>query len=654
MRKKPLVMLLAAICAVGLMFSACTPAESSSQASSTASATSSTASTPDVADVAAFNESPMLKARVDSGELPPVEERLPIEPLVIVPRDGVGTYGGEMKTRLSGPGDWGDIWHATFPHLFWFNEEANEIVPELAKDYKFNDDYTVLTIYLREGLKWSDGEPFTTEDILCWWNDYRMNKEFNPDLVPPGDWAPGGEAMKLNKIDNYTIELQFAAPYKAALTVLTSFNGMQGRFFLPSHLVRKYHLEHNPDAEKIMGEMGEDVETWQGAVAKWANLMWPGGDAKYVLPTLGMWRQKEMTTTQITFERNPYYYAVDTEGNQLPYIDTVRAEIVEDNEVAKINAMQGKYDYGKVAVTDLELMKSNEGTADFSILLYDGEVVSSTAFAFNQTSKDPIKAEIFQDVRFRQAMSLAINREEFNDLINDGYGTIGSATVHKSATFYEDRWSEVYTEYDVDRANALLDEMGLDQKDANGFRKAKDGKVFTVIIPTTGPATELVRDYWNAVGVKTELTNMDSSLYSTRSADWDLDMGVWGIDNTVEFKVFQNTSKFWIGNQDVAYGVAWGKWIDTNGKEGVEPPEKVKKYVENWKAIQIASGDEYTRLAKEIFNFFADELYIIGTSGYLPSPVYVSNKLGNVAQSALFMDPTNWWLLQRPDTWFFK
>lgn len=598
-----------------------------------------------------FKEAPMLAAKVAAGELPPVDQRLPLEPLVIQPVDGVGKYGGQLITRINGPGDWGDIWHATFPHLLWFDEKVQEVIPDLAKSYEYNSDQTVLTIRLREGLKWSDGDPFDADDLVSWWIDYKMHPAFNPDQVPPSEWAPGGKAMEVKRIDDYTVEYHFAAPYPMALNVITSWNGMPGRFFLPSHLIRKVHIDYNPDADKAAVELG--YEDWVKAVDGIANLMWPGADPNGLLPTLGMWRQASVTSTEVIFERNPYYFAVDTEGNQLPYIDSVRAEIVPDNEVYAVNIMQGKYSYGKVFADKIELMKANETQGNYNILLWSGDVVSQPVYAFNQNHKDPVLRQIFQDRRFRQAMSVAINRAEINDLVYDGYGTPTQATVNRSASFYDPKWSEAYAQYDPAMANSLLDEMGLTQKNAEGFRLRPDGRVLEIVINANDKASELVRDYWRAVGVKTELNAIDVNLYWTRAAAGELDLGTWGVDNSVEIKVFQSVSKFWMGTGDLGYAVDWVKWHDTKGAEGVEPPAPVKEYFANWDAIQSASGARYTELAKKIFDFYAEEVYLIGTVGYGLNAVYVSKDLRNIPQQILFMDPTNWWLLARPDQWYF-
>jgi peptide/nickel transport system substrate-binding protein len=599
-----------------------------------------------------FNEAPMLAELVAAGSLPPVEERLPIEPLVVEPLNGVGTYGGELNTRVSGPGDWGDVWHATFPHLLWFDENVQEVIPDLAKGYEYNDDMTVLTIYLREGLKWSDGDPFDAEDLVSWWVDFRMHPEFNPDLVPPGEWAPGGEPMEVVKIDDYTVEYHFAAPYPMALNVITSWNGMPGRFFLPSHKIQELHADYNPDAATAAAALGYD--TWQEAVNGFANLMWPGSDPKGLLPTLGMWRQASVTSTEVVFERNPYYWAVDTEGNQLPYIDRVRAEIVPDPEVYVVNIIQGKYDFGKAAADKIELLKANEANGNYGIRLYSGDVVSQPAYAFNQNHRDAALREIFQDVRFRQAMSVAINRDEINDLVFDGYGTPTQATVNRAASFYDPAWGEAFAQYDPDLANQLLDEMGLNQRNNDGWRLRPDGRVLEFIINANDPATELVRDYWREVGVKAELNAIDVNLYWTRGEGGELDLGTWGVDNSVEIKVFQSVSKFWMGTGDLAYAIDWVRWHDTRGAEGVEPPDRVKEYFANWDAIQLASGAEYERLAKEIFDFYAEEVYIIGTVGYGLNAVFVSQNLNNVPEQLLFMDPTNWWLMARPDQWYLS
>ncbi len=636
------------------ILSACSSDSSgSTPTSSSASASGGTSSSTSEPAPSAYGESPMLAARVESGDLPPVEERLPNEPMVVVPTDSVGAYGGELITRLNSVGDWGDIWHSTMPHMLWYDESANTVIGDIAKGYAFNDDKTVLTLYLREGLKWSDGDPFDADDLVCWWTDYTMHEAFNPEMTPPSQWAPGGEAMEVVKVDDWTVEYRFAASYPAALSVITSWQGIEGNFYAPSHLLRAVHADYVDEAEanKLSKEL-YDKDTWIEAVSTICSLQWPGSDPNCLLPTLGMWVQSEMTTTEIRFTRNPYYWAVDTEGNQLPYIDTIKAEILEDNEVYDLNIMQGKYDFGKVSTDKLELIKSNEESGNYNVRLWNGDIASNPIYSFNQNHRDEATRAVFQDVRFRQAMSLAINRDEINELIYDGYGIPTQATVNTSASFYDPAWSSAFSEYDVDKANALLDEMGLNERDGDGFRKMSNGNTLLVVMQLSQPVHELVRDYWQAVGVRVEINPVDITLYWERGSAGDLDVGMAGLDNSVEMKVFQNVSKFWMECGDLSYAVDWVEWFNTGGIGGELPPEKVQQYFANWQAIQLASGDEYDRLAKDIFKFFAEELYVIGTVGYVPTAVYVSNNLQNVPQSVLFMDATNWWLMSRPDQWY--
>ena len=314
--------------------------------------------------------------------------------------------------------------------------------------------------------------------------------------------------------------------------------------------------------------------------------------------------------------------------------------------------MQGKYDFGKIEMTKMELMKAKEEAGNYNIRLWTGDMASSPIFAFNQNHKDPVLREIFRDVRFRQAMSVAINRDEMNDLIMDGYAKSCQATVNENATFYDPAWGESYAQYDVALANKLLDEMGLDKKDAEGWRLRSDGKPVSFVIAENQKAHELVRDYWRAVGIKVEMNPLDRTLYWERGKTGDLDVGSAGLDNSIEFKVFQNVSKFWMECGDLAYAVDWVRWYTSKGAEGEEPPQAVKEYFVNWEKIQSASGAEYTELAKKIFDFYADELYIIGTVGYGPTPVFVSNKIQNVPEQVLFMDASNWWLMSRPDQWY--
>jgi len=197
-----------------------------------------------------FSESPDLAELVKQGKLPPVEQRLPKEPLVVGPIEKIGKYGGELHTATlsySWGSDGGS--HARIPYLYWIDKNTQEVIPFLAKGYEFSKDARTLTLYLREGMKWSDGEPFTVDDILFWWNDIINNKDLTP--TPPQQWTPGGKLPKFEKINDYAIRIKFAVPYKPILSVLGYWGSMQGQFFAPKHYLKRWHIKYNPDADKI-------------------------------------------------------------------------------------------------------------------------------------------------------------------------------------------------------------------------------------------------------------------------------------------------------------------------------------------------------------------------------------------------------------------
>ncbi len=609
-----------------------------------------------------FSESPDLAELVKQGKLPPVDQRLPKEPLVVAPIEKIGRYGGELWAPAAEPNSWNNDGgaHIRIPYLYWIDKNTQQVIPFLAKGYEFSRDAKTITLYLREGMKWSDGEPFTVDDILFWWNDIANNKELNP--VPSQQWTPGGKPAKFEKIDDYTVRIRFAVPYKPVLSILGYFGSMQQNFFAPKHYLKKWHIKYNPDADKIAKQEGFDA--WYKCFAFHNDITPSQQDVN--CPTIHPWVLQKKTTTGAVYARNPYFAAVDTAGNQLPYIDKLNVVVTLSRETMVMKLISGELDYAGMwlEVPDYTLLKENEKKGGYTTYMWPSPVPAEIALGFNLNCKDPAKRSIFQDVRFRRAMSLAINREEINQMVFLGQGTPMQATVHPDCTFFKDEWAKSYAKYDPATANKLLDEMGL-KKGSDGFRLRPDGKRLEIVIEYSQglsfakESLELISKYWNDVGVKTAIKEDERSLYTARSQAGELEVGVWHTDRMMEFRV---TIPGWIKynpRSEIGWAVQWGIWRETKGKSGEKPAgpcgEEFTRFMDLLNQWYVTvTPTKYKEIAQKIWDNQASNLWIIGTVGLPNRPIVAKNYIKNFPSKCYWGDDTSWWLAADPIQWYIE
>ncbi len=608
-----------------------------------------------------FNEAPMLAELVEAGVLPPVEERLPEEPLVIKPIEGIGQYGGILHSASLGPRQFWGLAHGTVEmYMFQVDNTASKIVPDIARAYDLSEDKKTLTIYLRKGMKWSDGHPFTTEDIIYCWEDEANNEELSP-AGPSSRWKVAGEFPEFEKVDDYTLRIHFPKPFPSVLGLISNYPTKQTDLFDPKHYLKKWHIKYNPDADKLAKEEGYDH--WWQAYAYHRTAM--TGQQDLDLPVVGPWMLKEATLTARVYERNPYFYAVDTAGNQLPYIDQEVIHTVANEEAVNMKTIAGEMSFSgfMLKMENYTLYKENEEIGDYHVRTWQSPVASEIQYAFNLNHKDSVLRGIFQDVRFRQAMSLAINRDEINEVTYLGMATPCQSTVTPTCSFYKEEWGEYYAQYDPDKANELLDEVGLKWDAEHKYRLRPDGKPLSVIIEMVEGAglkgmlknCELTKEYWEDVGVKTDLKTVERSLHFTRKNAGELDVGMWCSDRMEELRCYIPRFTKFNPSGDMGYAIQWAKWRDTEGEEGEEPPAE---WIEQWERMDewytAATDEEYQRLAGEVWGFFSKQLVFIGTVGYTAVPVVVKNDLKNVPEVANFGDGPNWSKSILPMQWYFE
>jgi len=462
----------------------------------------------------AYSEAPMLQQMVADGELPPVEERLPAEPLVIEPRHNVGEYGGTWN-RLTVGEDWRYFRQAMYGHsLLRWTDDAIGVDEMLVKEWEANEDQSHWTMHFREGLRWSDGELFTTDDFMFWWEEMALHPEHS-EAVP--GWATTEEGrVEIVQVDDYTLRFEFPTPqvFFPEYMAMRVDGGQQDHRPAPKHYLMQFHPDYNDEYDTF-----EEFEIRQ--------LWWKNPEC----PVLTEWMPVRHDPGQVLIlERNPYYYGVDTEGNQLPYIDEVRIEFVGDPEVFKLRATRGESDMqilpSVLGMADISLIRAGTNQYGIHPMLFGGGSGTGSVYFPNQNHPDDARREVYQDSRFLRALSHAINRSDIQSLVyyDQGYKTTGTMSPNAREFHTEtgqelfEQWRDLAVEYDPEKAEQLLDEVGVTDTTGDGYRNLPNGDEFVIRIEMWADvgeeyfdSTELVRSHWADVGIRTEINPVDWS-----------------------------------------------------------------------------------------------------------------------------------------------
>jgi peptide/nickel transport system substrate-binding protein len=586
---------------------------------------------------------------VGNPALPALADRLPAEPLVVVPYESVGKYGGELDA-LSNATEAGtsDFLSTRHVNLVRYSDDLQTIVPNIAKSWEWNDDYTKLTFHLREGHKWSDGEPFTSADIKFWYD----NLEMDPNIFEtPKDYVTvGGEPMTVDAPDATTVVFNLPAPKPG---LLAHFATHFGQGFQPKHFLGQFHPDLNADADSVAQSFGFE-NGYDAILAYWGNSDWTdtptpmlsrpeivGGLPKHTHPTLESHIVIRDTTEGRYYVANPYFFQVDTTGQQLPYISTQDEVYINDQQVRLLKLVNSEVDYKtqSLQLSDAPILLEGQEKGDYRIQLKPK--IAMHTFSFNVTSEDPVKREVFGDLRFRTAMSIAINREELNEVAYFGQGTIQQYTGFSPVPdFVDEKWKTFATEYDPEGAKALLDEVGLVDQNGDGWRDLPGGAPLSLNMQfatqgIAGQVVELVGQYWSDVGVQTAVKEVTPDEYRSSQSSNQLDVGLWekgqplGIilgNNELFVPPFEN----YFAHRT---GVLWGEWYESGGSAGVEPPEYVKQMIADINAFQsaIPGSDEAGVIGARLVENMTGNLLFIGTA-LTPDPIYNRNALKNVPE----------------------
>jgi peptide/nickel transport system substrate-binding protein len=624
-----------------------------------------------------FKEAPMLAALVQAGQLPPVEQRLPSEPMVLQPAHEIGKYGGTWRRAFTGPADGENVNRImATDKLLFVDYTGLKIVPSVARDWKLEDGGRTTTLFLRKGMKWSDGQPFNADDLMFWFQDLYSNKELTPTPAP--EMSINGKPGTFEKVDDYTVSVKFPEPYPMFVDVLAGFTtvgsglalggggggggggNVQGPY-APAHYLKQFHQKY-----VSADQLDQAVKT--AGLDNWVSLIKSKNDYQTnpETPVLTPWRTvSPNNTANWTLERNPYFWAVDTDGNQLPYIDKMSLTLAESLEIANLRAMAGELDLQTrhMDLQKLPVFLENRDKGNYTIRLDPQAEAAQTSLQFNLSYvKDPEIAKWLTNKDFRRALSMGIDRAQINEAFFLGTGTPGSVAPDDSAPDSPGpEWRTKWSTLDVAQANSLLDQIGLDKKDSEGFRLRTDGSDRLRIEITTVAAAflpwaqqmEMVAQQWRKIGIQADVKDTERNLAVTTNLNNETQVYVWGA-GTEDLFLFPR-HELPVEPIEPFTGPLYAKWYASNGELGTKPtdPDLLKAMELLRSGAGVEEGPRM-EIGKQIRKLIVDNQWVIGTVGFVPNVRVISNKMGNVPERISWRSRCRTPGATHPSTYYFK
>ena len=604
----------------------------------------------------AFQGAPMLDAAVSSGALPPVDDRLPSEPLVQDVTDGIGTYGGTLRRGFLGPSDHNNYTRVVYDALVRHAPDGGEVIPHVAKGWTSNDDFSQWTINLRAGMKWSDGAPLTADDIMFWYESILGNAELIPS-IPLWMQNSDGSVAKVEKMSDTAVRWSYQQPNTAFLLALAGQDGadksIQNLVFAPGHYLKQFHPDFTDkaDLDAKVSAAGFDVWTQLFSVEALPHLSGNRPSTAAWVPANGS------TVADDTFviERNPYYFAVDAEGNQLPYIDTVKFKFFADKETLNLAAVGGQIDMqGRhLAMSNFPVLMENSEKGGYRVITYPTFGGSDAVIVFNQTyTNDEAIGDILRNKDFRIALSHSIDRDAIKELAFLGIGEARQGVPAPFHPFYPgDEYAFKYTQMDKTISNDLLDGIGLTKRDGEGFRMLPNGDRLDIeisVVPafaSWADIGQLVVEDWAEVGVRAHIELRERTPHFAMRASNDLQVEIWNEDTT-GFP-FSGQPNFDPRSQpSLTLAPLVGQYMRSGGSEGMAPTPELQRIMDIIDEAKLSGRDRQVELAQELFKIWADNVWEIGTVGLTPmvqGVVVVNADLRNVAEVA-----GNDWPLRTP------
>lgn len=608
---------------------------------------------------APFKETPWLADDVAAGRFPPIEKRLPAEPLVVAPNRPdwtPGKPGGEMRMLIGRSQDVRMMSVYGYARLVRFDTDLR-LKADIARAVE-NEGDRVFTFRLRAGLRWSDGRPFTSEDFRYYWEDVANNKELSPG-GPPKTLFVDGKPPQVSYPDALTVRYAWDAPNPGFLLSLAGPAPLV--IYRPAHYLRNFHQRYAEREVLARTARAANARNWAQFHNRLDNL---NRNDNPDLPTLDPWVVRTKAPSErFVFERNPYYHRVDAEGRQLPYIDRVILNVADGKILAaKTGSGEADLQARGLSFANYTFLRQAGKRNEFDTILWDTAKGAQIALYPNLNVNDPVWRALNRDVRFRRALSLAVDRREINQVVYFGLAVEGANTLLPGSPLYAPELRSAWHRFDLAEANRLLDEMGLTKRDARGVRLMPDGRPLEVVVETAGEDTEqvdvleLVHDSWMRAGVKLYSRPQQREIFRNRIFAGETKMSVWfGLENALATPDFSPEELAPVNQQGLQWP-KWGQYFETGGTAG-EPVDttagkELMALNEEWRT---AAGEaRRAEIWKRMLKIHADEVFTIGIVANVRQPVVVSNRLRNIPRKGVWnWDPGAFFGIYNMDTFWF-
>lgn len=609
----------------------------------------------------AVDDVPVLRDRVAAGTLPPVDQRLPATPLQIdFKRYGLelGRYGGTINMLMAKSKDTRQMTVYGYARLVGYAPDGYAMEPDILESIDVHEG-RVFTFRLRQGHKWSDGQPFTAEDFRYWWEDVANDQKLSP-AGPPSVMKVDGEPPVFEVLDERTVRYAWALPNPDFLPRLAGASPLY--LYRPAHYLKQFHAKF-AEPEKLAAKVkSTNRRNWASLHNKKDNLYRNDNPA---LPVLQPWVVvTKAPAERFVFTRNPFFHRVDPMGRQLPYADQVVLQLANSKLIsAKTGTGESDLQARYLRFDDYTFLKQGEDRFPYDTRLWRTAKGAHLALYPNLNANDPVWRKLLRDVRTRRALSLAINRHEINQVIYFGLAYEGNNTVLPSSPLFRPEYRDSWTQFDRAQANRLLDEIGLTKRDSRGVRLMPDGRPMEIVVETAGESTEqtdvlqLIHDGWMDIGIKLFTRPSQRTVFRSRIFAGDTLMSIWfGVENGLATPD-SSPSEFAPTSQSQLQWPKWGQFLETSGRSGLKidmpvPKQLMTLYVKWRRSRNSAEREDVWR---QMLAIHADQVYSLGLISGVLQPVVVSETLHNVPKTGIYnWDPGAHFGIYRPDTFWFS
>ena len=608
----------------------------------------------------AYSEAPSLAKKVAAGKLPPVQERLPFNPRKLNFKNlglKIGKYGGSIRMLMARAKDARQMSVYGYSRLVGYHPRTFKLEADILESFEVKEGRR-FTFELRRGHKWSDGQPLTSEDFRYWWEDVANNKELSP-VGPPKIMTINGELPIFEVINRYKFRYTWKRPNPDFLPRLASASPLY--IYRPAHYMRQFHEKYT-DQDILKKTVKKSKQrNWAALHNKMDNLY---RNDNVDLPVLQPWVSiSKPSASRLVFKRNPFFHRVDPGGKQLPYADSFIFTIA-NNKLIPAKTGTGEVDLQAryLRFDDYTFLKKGEERSPYSTRLWKTAKGAHLALFPNLNVNNPILRKLIRDVRFRRALSLSVHRHEINQVIYYGLAIGGNNSVLPGSPLYRPTYRNKWANFDLQKANQLLDEIGLVQRDSSGIRLMPDGSPLHLIIETAGESTEqtdvleLVRDSWLKIGIKIFSKPSQRNVFRNRIFSGETAMSIWsGVENGL-ITATSSPAEFVPTSQQSLQWPKWGQYYETNGKAGEKPAGEhvihLLELYQRWKNTEAQK--EKSKIWEKILEIHSDQIYSIGLVAAVLQPIVVSSQLKNVPLSAIYnWNPGAHFGIYKPDTFWF-